>query len=421
MCRRHQSRRHERGYRSGARKLQPSFNTATPFCTTPVATPASFAPLAALAVDDAGSSMHEPAVDGLELLARPFGEKCDEKEPVPQMARSQDSTGSASPSSITSPSGEEVAKKALPTASTVKPVAMGRIQEREERPLSGHHALERIAFEGHLKRTAELNQGHVDRASSIASMEQVARDAAAKGVIWERCAHALQSDMEQWLVGQNETVTCFSVEQLFTGGEGTHEADERTETTPPPSKRVKSFSSRSDDTQRKRDVAGPVDIQAACERLVAGLPHALRGPLSRDAKALAEMLLRLCPDAPWLTTSVEVTGARTACTRWHQDKYMGRALISYTGPGTWCVDDASVRYDQFAKTLGLSKEESDPQIVPSFDSIHRPQSNAVVLLKGNDWPDIQGVGVTHKAPNIPPELKRLILKVDLSKVRPDID
>ena len=53
---------------------------------------------------------------------------------------------------------------------------------------------------------------------------------------------------------------------------------------------------------------------------------------------------------------------------------------------------------------------------------NRPQSNAVVLMKGNHWPGIRGVGLTHKAPNdVEPGVKRLIIKVDLvNGKRPEV-
>ena len=81
-----------------------------------------------------------------------------------------------------------------------------------------------------------------------------------------------------------------------------------------------------------------------------------------------------------------------------------------------------MRYDQFAQTVYAPMQESDVRIVPDFDSIHRPQSNAVVLMKGNHWPRIRGVGLTHKAPNdVEPGVKRLIIKVDLvNGKRPEV-
>ena len=168
------------------------------------------------------------------------------------------------------------------------------------------------------------------------------------------------------------------------------------------------------------------EVRAACARVVSGLPEALRETMRRDAEALATMMLRLCPDAPWLTVQVEVVAVLGACKRWHQDRYTARALITYTGPGTWCVDDSSVCYDQFAATVNAPVEVSDTRIVPRSKKIHRPEPNAVVIVKGNSWPGIQGVGLTHKSPDVRtdargrPELKRLVLKVDLAEWRPGL-
>ena len=122
---------------------------------------------------------------------------------------------------------------------------------------------------------------------------------------------------------------------------------------------------------------------------------------------------------------VEIVG-KNSCGRWHQDQYVGRATVSYTGPGTWLVDDESVQFDQFQATRGTPNQVSDPLIVPDYGSIHRTHVNSVVLIKGNSWPGITGVGVTHKSPNVPadengnPVVKRLMLKVDLSMIEPGV-
>ena len=101
--------------------------------------------------------------------------------------------------------------------------------------------------------------------------------------------------------------------------------------------------------------------------------------------------------------------------RWHQDNYTARCITTYIGPSTWLADDKEVRFDQFKATLGLRHELSSPRIVPCFESIHRPGANAMVLMKGNQWPGVNGLGLTHRAPD-PPKgtpIKRIMLKVDL--------
>lgn len=173
-------------------------------------------------------------------------------------------------------------------------------------------------------------------------------------------------------------------------------------------------------------VASASDIQQACARLVEKLPASFRETVLEDAERLAATLMRLCPDSQWLTLAVEIIG-KNCCSRWHQDRYEGRAIVTYTGPGTWMVDDEWVQFDQFDATIGAPKEVSDPRIVPCFDRVTKPPPNSAVLMKGSLWPGIRGVpgkeGLTHKAPNVPTDadgevqFKRFMLKVDVATGR----
>ena len=247
----------------------------------------------------------------------------------------------------------------------------------------------------------ENNVGVVSHASSMAKFEEAAKLAEVKGVIWDRGAHPLEQEMKQWVSGQKETDE-FSREQLY-------------------------VSSLSGNAARKKKtlhaVADISEIQAACARVVAGIPEGkLRESMRGDAETLATALMRACPGVAKLTLQVEIVG-NNACSRWHQDEYVGRALITYVGPGTWMVDDESVHFDQFEKTMDKPPEISGPLIVPDSKSIYEAPPNAVTLIKGSLWPGIQDLGLTHKAPNVPknangsPTLKRVLLKVDLQSAQ----
>ena len=83
-----------------------------------------------------------------------------------------------------------------------------------------------------------------------------------------------------------------------------------------------------------------------------------------------------------LFLQVEIVG-NNACSRWHQDYYIGRALITYVGPGTWMVDDESVQFNQFKATAGAPTDVSDVAIVPNHKNIHKVPRNAIALIKGN--------------------------------------
>ena len=112
------------------------------------------------------------------------------------------------------------------------------------------------------------------------------------------------------------------------------------------------------------------------------------------------------------------------CSRWHQDWYAGRFVISYTGASTWVVEDKDARLNMIEDSAGLPDNIADPLIVPDFDSIIMPGKNSVVLMKGNTWPGIEysrnAMGLCHKAPTMKsdaqgqPLQKRLMLKVDLA-------
>ena len=62
---------------------------------------------------------------------------------------------------------------------------------------------------------SKKNVGYVAYASSFTSVEEASRRPDAKRVIWHRGAHALEADMEEWVAWQEETIECFSREQLI--------------------------------------------------------------------------------------------------------------------------------------------------------------------------------------------------------------
>ena len=225
-------------------------------------------------------------------------------------------------------------------------------------------------------------------------MEEVVGWHHVKGVLYSRPPLTCTAEMQAWAAGQKEKYRPFSKEVLQVGccGEHTH--------------------------------LGDADVLAASQRLVRNLPASLAGPIRSDAMELATMMLRLCPDGSHrqLTLQVVVLG-RNACSRWHQDHIISRAIVTYNGPGTWLVSDASVRFDQLEATRGMPDAVSDPAIVPRREDIHCPGPNDVVFMKGGKWRGIEGVkgreGLTHKSPTIPsdaqgnPTLHRIMLKVDI--------
>jgi hypothetical protein len=272
-------------------------------------------------------------------------------------------------------------------------------------------------------------RGVVMQVASLAQLEAAASEPDNKGITWDRGSeHPCAAEMRRWVDAQDgDTHINFASEKLLLApivpaagkcdcGDSKCDDDDDDDS---------GGGSSSNCSAPMPDVSTnkPGDIRAACARLVADLPEgACQNAVRADAEALINMLVRLCPGVPWATLQLEVVGGNR-CSRWHQDGYVGRAIITYAGPGTWMVDDKSVCFDQFSATLGEDFQVSDPRIVPSFDSIHRPRSNAVGLMKGEQWPGIRGRGLTHKAPNPSfeyvdkrtggPTRNRLLLKIDM--------
>ena len=264
------------------------------------------------------------------------------------------------------------------------------------------------AIKQHKERRGRVVAAH---AGTFSGLESVARKGDAKGCFFDRGMHRDEMNIARWLKGMEEDELRFGefaaaqlqvAPECDDGGCGEIDCkDAACETTPLPT----------------ADILQEEDIRDACAHLVAELPASFREDVRTDAEALASMFLRLCPGVPWLTLRLEVAQFN-ACSRWHQDNNVGRAIICYVGPGTCAADDSSVRWDQFAKTM---YERTNESCVPT-ESVKQMKTNTVLLMKGDQWPGICGSGLTHKAPDVlgdsPP--KRLLLKVDLHRSRPPL-
>jgi len=235
--------------------------------------------------------------------------------------------------------------------------------------------------------SATKRKGLVIRAKdSYVELEAVAHQRDAKGVYFERGPHQREADIQQWVAQYSDgDISC------------------QTLLVAPP---VQGNTGSGEDYPK---LEGTSALDAACAKLVAELPCSFRESVRCDAQSIAEMCLRLCPAAPWLTIKLEVQ-QHNACTRWHQDSLVSRAIICYTGPGTCTAADQSVRWDKIKRY--------NETCVPCA-GMTQMSTNAVLLMKGIAWPWIQGKGLTHKSPDdgINPPPKRLLLKVDLENVR----
>ena len=287
--------------------------------------------------------------------------------------------------------------------------------------------------------------GVVVQADSFDAIEQLSRSEINKGIVWDRGTHPLEREMEAWVSEHRGSVFAKVVSVGADGEEGggtacgsscCHDGDDQHGHGHGHGHWHGHDHGHDHDTTEESAAADAVaKIKEACASLVLKLPPSVQDTVREDAVSLAEMMLRFCPehakDNPYhLTMQIEVVG-RNSCSRWHQDNYVGRSLITYVGPGTWLADDASVCYDQFKLTRGQSYLASDQKIVPRFEEVHQTPSNSVVFMKGSTWLGLQDKGyfpgregLTHKSPNVARDLSgnpvrlRLLLKVDLAQAEP---
>ena len=149
----------------------------------------------------------------------------------------------------------------------------------------------------------------------------------------------------------------------------------------------------------------------------AALPSPLTQQIHEDACELASVLRSLCPAATDFEVKLEIFGENT-CARWHQDHFVGRAIVSYTGQlGTQYTQNANVDFHEL-KYCG-----NNDCILRDKQGVESVAVGDLLLIKGTKYPGIgqpgaPANGLVHKSP---PKLydedgkvvNRLVLKVDI--------
>jgi hypothetical protein len=187
-------------------------------------------------------------------------------------------------------------------------------------------------------------------ATSFEDMEKMCATSA-KGVVWERGAHKLETKLTKWVAAQDKAKELLASQQV-----------------PVP--------------------ALAADIQAACKRVVSCLPTWAHSSIVNDAVALSSMLMRVVPDEQVLTVALEIVGSNS-CQLWHQDAgYTTRAIITYTGPGTWMVNDAFVKQKEFGRSFSTIPGDVDLNAINlrrvklgRTGTIRKPGPNSVGMIK----------------------------------------
>merc|ERR1712113_1074308 len=100
-----------------------------------------------------------------------------------------------------------------------------------------------------------------------------------------------------------------------------------------------------------------------------------------------------------------------ACSKWHRDNYIGRAVITYNGSGTEFVDHSNVNWEV------MENRGADDQRIRDKSKILSSSVGDIPFMKGLVFPDTPN-GLVHRSPEIRwhadgTVVNRLLLKVDL--------
>lgn len=143
----------------------------------------------------------------------------------------------------------------------------------------------------------------------------------------------------------------------------------------------------------------------------AALPPDLSDQVHSDACTIATTVGCLLPAAPVLNIKLEVVG-EGPCSRWHQDNYVARAIVSYTG-------DAATNYTADANVdfWELVNCGNNACIIKDVSKVEAVDVGDILLMKGKLFPH-GARGLVHKAPEKKYHddgfvINRLILKVDV--------
>ena len=160
------------------------------------------------------------------------------------------------------------------------------------------------------------------------------------------------------------------------------------------------------------DLASNLDASVKELLEAAALPAALAAQVRDDACRMGLVVGELCAFAPLLEVKLEIFG-ENSCSRWHQDYYAGRAIITYTGGvGTEYLDDSNVDFHE------LEHCGNNDCIIRDKRQVRRVMPGDMLFMKGRRFPGAGAGALVHKSPEkrYHPDgrvVHRLLLKIDV--------
>jgi hypothetical protein len=137
------------------------------------------------------------------------------------------------------------------------------------------------------------------------------------------------------------------------------------------------------------------ELSAKARRLVqramgVGLPGALGQRIQLDAEEVGAVMKKLFPISKEVLLKLELV-SESSCSRWHQDNYTCRAIITYVGNGTEYTDHSNVNFWE------LNNCGNNDHILSDKSQVYSSDAGDVLLIKGKKFPNTVR-GVVHKSP-----------------------
>mmetsp|Transcript_7980 Transcript_7980/g.17308 ORF Transcript_7980/g.17308 Transcript_7980/m.17308 type:complete len:315 (+) Transcript_7980:97-1041(+) len=166
---------------------------------------------------------------------------------------------------------------------------------------------------------------------------------------------------------------------------------------------------------RRAEQGLAIELSERAQRLVrqlmaSGMPTAVLQKIKEDIEEIGPVLVRMCPNAEQLVMKLEVMG-ENVCRRWHQDHYVGRAIVSYNGCGTVHTHNDNVDFWE------LENCGNNDHIIRDKSQVFSVDIMDILFIKGKLFPSTVK-GLVHKSPEKRYHangaiMNRLCLKVDI--------
>lgn len=133
-------------------------------------------------------------------------------------------------------------------------------------------------------------------------------------------------------------------------------------------------------------------FEEAARGVTCDLPSECAAIVYEDAVALASVSHDLVPDAQELSMKLELFGTNV-CSRWHQDNFICRSIVSYNCDATEYTESSNVNFEE------LYHGGTNDQIIRDQSDIRSVNVGDLMMIKGIQFPG-KAIGLVHKSPAV---------------------